>query len=193
MEQQPLAESEQPRRFGIWVLPVIGLLAGVVMAAAVIFSGGSRRSGGASLPTPIPDLVVEGQLAPDFTTQTLDGEDMRLSDYRGSVVAINFWATWCAPCKVEMPVLQEAHDAGKLIVLGVNAGESTDLIRPYIDELGLSFPILLDPEGRIVDLYAIRVFPTTVILDPQGVVIAEHLGILTPELIDDYLAEVSAR
>lgn len=193
MEQQPLAESERPRRFGIWVLPVIGLLAGVVMAAAVIFSGGSRRSGSASLPTPIPDLVVEGQLAPDFATQTLDGDDMRLSDYRGSVVAINFWATWCAPCKVEMPVLQEAHDAGKFVVLGVNAGESTDLIYPYIEELGLSFPILLDPEGRIVDLYAIRVFPTTVILDPQGVVIAEHLGILTPELIDDYLAEVSAR
>jgi thiol-disulfide isomerase/thioredoxin len=136
--------------------------------------------------------VSEGKPAPVFTGMTAEGETISLSDYRGSPVAVNFWATWCAPCRVEMPVLQEAYDAGQIVVLAVNAGESGGTVQAYMDELGLTFPAVLDPNGDILDLYAVRVFPTTVWVDGEGLVRAEHLGPLTPELIDQYIVEIEA-
>jgi len=142
-------------------------------------------------PTPIPDRVSEGKPAPDFTGRTTNGEMISLSDYRGSSVAVNFWATWCAPCRVEMPALQAAYDAGKVTVLAVNAGEPEDAIQAYMDELGLTFPAVLDPSGDILDLYGVRVFPTTVWVDRQGIVRAEHLGPLTADLIDQYSQEMA--
>jgi cytochrome c biogenesis protein CcmG/thiol:disulfide interchange protein DsbE len=110
-------------------------------------------------------------------------------------VILNFWATWCAPCRVEMPALQAASeryaDQG-VVLLAVNASESRDQVADYMDELGLTFPAVLDPQGEIIDLYEVRVFPTTIWIDAEGVVRAEHYGALDDALIDDYLAEISA-
>jgi len=139
------------------------------------------------LPSPVPDRVVEGADAPEFTAVSSTGEVISLKDYRGSVVAVNFWATWCGPCRVEMPALQAAYSQGKLKVLAINAGESRPAITAFMDELALEFPALLDEDGTLVDLYAVRVFPTTIIVSPDGKVVAEHFGPLNAELIDQYI------
>ena len=132
-----------------------------------------------------------GARAPQFDLPRIDGPRLRLADLSGSPVVLNFWATWCAPCRVEMPALQAAYDAGKVTVLAVNAGEPEDAIQAYMDELGLTFPAVLDPSGDILDLYGVRVFPTTVWVDRQGIVRAEHLGPLTADLIDQYSQEMA--
>jgi thiol-disulfide isomerase/thioredoxin len=189
---EPIVEGDSPRRSVLPILFSVGLIAGTLMAVAVIATGPGGLSGqGRRLPTPIPDTVREGESAPDFTSTTSDGETISLSDYRGSVVVVNFWATWCAPCKVEMPVLQEAEDEGKLVVLAVNAaGESANEVNTYLDDLGVSFTAILDLDGKIVDQYGVRVYPTNVLVGSDGVVIAEQYGPLTTKLIDQYLADI---
>jgi peroxiredoxin len=189
-------DSRRPVPLGLVVLIGVGLLAGVVMAALTLVNpAATLGSGGSGVPTPVPDRVAEGQPAPEFTAETVSGEQVALSDYAGRPVILNFWATWCAPCRVEMPALQAASeryaDQG-VVVLAVNALESRDRVMAFMDELGLTFPAVLDPKGEIIDLYEVRVFPTTIWIDDQGVVRAEHLGALDDALIDDYLAEISA-
>lgn len=150
---------------------------------------------GLALPTPIPDPVRAGEPPPDFSTTTPDGEPIALSDFRGSVVALNFWATWCVPCRAEMPALQNASEtfaSGELVIVGVNAGESPRQVREFLDEHGLTFPIALDRNGSIADLYGVRVFPTTIWIDAQGNVQAEHYGPLTEEQIEGYVTELLA-
>jgi thiol-disulfide isomerase/thioredoxin len=184
--EQPTTSSSHQRRTLPWIILVPGLLIGGLMAGAMmLFNPASNQ--GLSLPTPVPDLVTTGNPAPNFSGTTPDGETIALSDYRGSIVAVNFWATWCGPCQVEMPTLQEANEQGTLIVLAVNAGDEADAVVAYMQDLGLTFPTVLDADSTIVDLYGVRVFPTTVFVDKDGIVLAERYGPLTPDLIDLYL------
>ncbi len=173
------------------ILLLGGIAAGAVMALAVLSAGprSAPAPGQTALPTAIPDRVIVGEPAPDFSASTQAGGVIRLSSlYRDTPVAVNFWATWCGPCRVEMPALQQAFAAGQINVVAVNAGEQPEVVSAYMQELGLTFPAALDPDGSIIALYGIRVFPTTVILDSRGIVRAEHLGPLTPDLIDRYVA-----
>lgn len=170
-----------------------GALLGVLMAAAVILMGPGRIPGRAvDIPTPIPDNVAAGKPAPEFRSVTSEGAEIALSDYRGEPVAVNFWATWCGPCRVEMPTLQRAYEDGKIMVLAVNAGESEELVDAYMAELGLTFPAVMDPDEAIQELYAIRVYPTTVWINSDGIIEAEHYGPLTDEAIDQYLADLNS-
>ena len=181
---------------GLLVLLLIGLASGLIMAALTI-PNPQRQAGlgvGQGAPTPVPDLVAVGKPAPDFTAESLDGSTLTLSDLQGSTVALNFWATWCVPCTVEMPALESAAlryaDQG-LVVLPVNAGESPDKVQDFMDTNGLTLPALLDPDGDILDLYAIRYFPTTIWVDADGIVRAEHFGPLTNDQIDQYVDELT--
>lgn len=93
-------------------------------------------------------LAAAGSPAPAFALQTLDGADVSLADYEGKVVVINFWATWCPPCRAEMPGIQAVYDAHKaegLVVLAVNAQEDHDTINSFITEAGFTFPVIPDP------------------------------------------------
>jgi cytochrome c biogenesis protein CcmG/thiol:disulfide interchange protein DsbE len=175
---------------------LIGLVSGLIMAALTILNP-QRQAGlgiGQGAPTPVPDLVAEGKPAPDFTAESLDGGTLTLSDLRGSPVAINFWATWCVPCTVEMPALESAAqryaDRG-LVVLPVNASESPDKVQDFMDTNGLTLSALLDPDGDILNLYAIRYFPTTIWVDADGIVRAEHFGPLTSDQIDQYVTDLT--
>jgi peroxiredoxin len=177
---------------GLLILVLIGLVSGVIMATLTILNP-QQQAGlgiGQSAPTLVPDLVAVGKPAPDFTAELLDGGTLTLSDLQGSTVAINFWATWCVPCTVEMPALESAAlryaDQG-LVVLPVNAGESPDIVQDFMDANGLTLSALLDPDGDILNLYAIRYFPTTIWVDADGIVRAEHFGPLTSDQIDEYI------
>lgn len=130
--------------------------------------------------------------APDFAMRYADGAEVRLSDLRGHPILINFWATWCGPCRLEMPDIiaayQKHKDAG-FIVIAVNLEESADKIKPFADELGMALPIVMD-EGVAARAYQVRVMPSSFFIDREGKISARWLGVLTPSLIEKNLAPI---
>ncbi len=135
----------------------------------------------------------QGDLAPDFSLVALNGETVSLSQFRGQPVLINFWAVWCAFCRLEMPDIQKAYDEYQdegLVVLGVNVGEDAQTAEPFIQEMGVTFSILFDRDARVMRVYRLRGLPTTVIVDREGVIRAIHLGLIEYQDIVGYLEEM---
>jgi cytochrome c biogenesis protein CcmG, thiol:disulfide interchange protein DsbE len=135
----------------------------------------SVASGG-QIPSP-----REGFPAPDFTLSTLDGEPATLSAFRGQVVVVNVWASWCGPCRAEMPALQEVYTAQRtrgLQVLAVNSAfqDSSADAQAFVRELDLTFPILLDQDGAVSRRYLVRGLPSTFFIDRRGVIRAVIFG-----------------
>lgn len=125
-----------------------------------------------------------GQQAPDFKVETLQGEKTSLSNYKGERVMLNFWATWCPPCRAEMPDMQKFHENKDITILAVNltATEAKmDDVNAFKDEYELSFPILLDRENDISTLYQIRPIPTTYMIDSKGIIRHKSLGAMNYE------------
>ena len=116
---------------------------------------------------------VAGRPAPDFTLSTSDGRAVALSDLRGQVVILNFWATWCPPCRAEMPALQEVYEARKdegVIVLAVDQNEEPGPVDAFALEYKLAFPLLLDPGYTVSDRYRINLLPTTFFIGRDGMI-----------------------
>jgi peroxiredoxin len=114
-----------------------------------------------------------GFAAPDFTLESIDGQTVRLSDLRGQAVLINFWATWCPPCRAEMPAIQQAYDRYRdqgFTVLAVNLQESDAQVRAFADQFSLTFPILMDRSGSVSAQYRVRALPSTFFVDRAGVI-----------------------
>jgi peroxiredoxin len=126
---------------------------------------------------PCPDL---GKSAPDFTLQTIDGKNVRLSDFKGKTVILNFWATWCGPCQYETPFFQAIHNerASKgVVVLGIDIKESSATVKKFTDLKGITFPILLDTEVKVAQQYCIpNVLPVTLFINPEGIIKARKVG-----------------
>jgi peroxiredoxin len=130
--------------------------------------------------------------APNFELVSLSGEQVQLEDFQGQVVLLNFWATWCGPCRLEMPAFQERSEtfAEDLKVVAVNFDEPQADVQAFVDELGLTFEILLDPGAEIQRLYLVRGYPTSYFIDAEGVVRVLHIGVMTDGQLDDYLADL---
>lgn len=138
------------------------------------------------------DLVLQpGRPAPDFALVLDDGRHLLLSDLRGRPVVLNFWATWCGPCRLEMPELMQAAavDPG-LVMLAMNVQEAQETVAPFADEFAMTTPVVLDPAGAIKTLYAVRGLPTTVFIDPAGQIQVIHPGLLTPTALEEHLATI---
>lgn len=133
---------------------------------------------------------IEGARAPDFTLVNLEGEPVRLSDLRGEVVLLNFWATWCGPCLLEMPVIEARYQQGGFQVLAVDFDEPAERVAAYLVDLGLSFPALLDPGGEIQRLYQVRGYPTSFFIDREGIIQILHVGPLNAAQLDSNLAQL---
>jgi peroxiredoxin len=139
---------------------------------------------------------VAGAPAPDFTLKTLDGEMVTLSQFRGQPVLINFWATWCPPCRLEMPDLvkaYEAHQSEGFVLLGVNLTYQDSLpeVQAFVDEFGMTFPVLLDEDGHVTDdLYRLRGLPLSVFVNREGVIARLHIGALPASQIETYVGEI---
>ena len=136
-----------------------------------------------------------GKIAPGFSTTTDQGAPFDLAHQRGKVVILNFWATWCGPCRVEMPQFEQAYTTNAdqdFTILGVNNAEAVDVVAGFRDELRLSFPLLLDTDARIQKLYAINAYPSTYVLDRDGVIVNLHFGPLTAEQIATLVTQALA-
>lgn len=160
----------------------------LITAAFVIF--GTSCSTPSFLNAPVPEV---GAPAPDFTLQTPQGESVSLSDLRGQVVLINFWATWCAPCRVEMPAIQARYNRGGFTVLAIDFDESADLVQAFVDELGLTFTVLLDPGGDVQNLYRVRGYPTSFFVDADGIIRVFHIGDMSESELDAYLVQLGVQ
>ena len=130
-----------------------------------------------------------GALAPGFTANLLDGESMDLDDLRGRPVILNFWATWCGPCRREMPLLEEIGPGTKadIAILAVNYGEAVETVSAYVNDKDVSLPVVLDPDLSLARTYLIYGMPTTFLVDAQGVVQAVHTGELTEDMLAQFV------
>jgi len=127
------------------------------------------------------DLVKppRARAAEDFTLPMPDGRHFRLSDHRGKVVFVNFWATWCPPCREEMPAMERLYARQKdraLAMVAVSLDASPAVVAPYLAQGGFTFPVALDPRMDLASAYGVRALPASFIVDPRGVVVAMALG-----------------
>ncbi|MDA1330495.1 MAG: TlpA disulfide reductase family protein [Chloroflexi bacterium] len=134
--------------------------------------------------------AAKGAQAPNFELEKPDGQFIALDEFRGEVVLLNFWATWCGPCRLEMPAIQQRYEQADFQVLAVNFDETADQVRAFMEELELTFPALLDPGGEIQRLYEVRGYPTSVFVDEKGIIQIIHIGLLSEDQLDGYLVEM---
>lgn len=133
-------------------------------------------------PGPVPALALP----------TLDGEMLTLETWRGQGIILNFWATWCYPCRTEMPALAAIHAQGEgVVVIGVNYQEHADLARPFVEELALPFPILLDEEGLLAKELGVRALPTTFFISAEGKIVGNHLGPLDESSLQEIVEQLA--
>jgi cytochrome c biogenesis protein CcdA/peroxiredoxin len=139
------------------------------------------------------DIVVGtnvGETAPNFTTTTPDGREIALEDYRGEVILLNFWATWCGPCRIEMPEFQDAyleHQDNGFTILAVNFQERPEQITPFVEELGLTFPIAMDQRGDINTQFNVLSYPSTYLIGRDGEILDRHFGPLTADAVNEMI------
>lgn len=170
-----------------------GAVASLVTAFLIIWSAGLPERAAYT------GYAAEGEryapelnaLAPLFEGETLNGQTLKLVDLRGQVVLINFWATWCEPCKAEMPDLQsvyEDYQSRGLVILGVNLDEGQVDIRRWVGQLGLTFDIVLDERQQIATLYQLRGQPSSYLVAPNGVITQIYYGPTTRQGLEAAIA-----
>ena len=168
----------------------------IILALLVAMGVNAIQSSNDTPPEGLTDLEVDptpGSLAPDFTLTSVDGESLSLSQFRGKTVLVNFWATWCGPCQIEMPAIQsrfEQFNDDGLVVLAVDFDESPQTVGEFKSEFGLTFELLLDPGAEVQKLYRNRSYPASFFIDSQGVIQVQHIGVMTEGQLDHYLAQL---
>ncbi len=169
---------------------VAALLAGALLASAALAGAILARPVGAAKGPAI------GEPAPPFTLPDLEGRPVSLASFRGRVVILHFWATWCPVCRDEMPILEEAARAraAGLAVLGINLGEKKDRVAAYVRKQGIAFPVLLDARGKVASAYGVLSLPITLIIDRDGrLVEAVRMGSLSRADLEERLGRVLPR
>ena len=172
---------------GIGVL----LVAGASLVGWFVIAGRAAEENGPE--SALKREPVVGALAPGFTLINLEGEQLSLDDFRGRPVLINLWATWCGPCRIEMPAIQsrfEKYQDDGFAVLAVNFDEQQVDVQAFRDEFGLTFQILLDPGAKVQNLYRNRSYPSSFFIDRAGVIQVQHIGVMTEGQLDENLKKI---
>ena len=137
--------------------------------------------------TPLPGTV--GATAPEYAARTLDGDTVSLAELRGQAVLLNVWATWCPPCRKEMPDLQALHEelgprGLNVVGVSIDAAGADEIVREFLDEYGITYTILRDSDERVSSAFPAQGVPITVLIDPKGTIVWRHLGPLTADQPD---------
>lgn len=170
---------------------------GILLIAAAIFSLQSNQNAhnqqGSS--SNIPIAPEKGAIAPDFSLESVSGEIVHLSDFKGKVVLMNFWAVWCPPCRQEMPSIQNVHESygDQVVVLAVNAGDTKEDASAFMDELELTFEVVLDSNLEVEEQFRVRGLPSTFFIDQDGVIQILHIGFMEESLLMGYLDEMGVK
>jgi cytochrome c biogenesis protein CcmG, thiol:disulfide interchange protein DsbE len=180
------SEPERDRESNIAAIAIV-LIAGAIALFAWAWSNerGDSASG---------DSVAIGRPAPDFALPDLDGNEVALSDFRGQVVLINFWATWCPPCRAEMPEMEMVYRSNRddgFEILGVDQREDIELVRSFIDERGFSWVFVLDEDFDVSREYAAYSIPRSILVDRDGTVAHIWTGALTRSALERQLRELN--
>ena len=152
----------------------IGLIVFVMISILLVTSHEAEVQG--------VNMAQIGEPIGDFELLDLNGNATKLSDYAGKTVLINAWATWCPPCRAEMPALEsfyQQHQHADFVVLAVNAGEPQSLAADFINSYGYSFPVVLDPDAHTLVEMGVTGFPTSILIDDEGIVRYIHVGLFT--------------
>lgn len=189
----------------VWILLVSGLGL-VALGALAILALVLMQQFGEFAPTQLQRSSVEpnaigwsvGSLAPEIQLKDLEGNAVRLRDFRGKPVLVNFWATWCAPCRIEMPIMEKKYrayrESEKFVILAVDVKDDSgvDAVRNFISELSLTFPVLLDSDGQAETAYHVLGLPTSFFIDRRGVIRATRVGAMSEQYIDEQLQKIFA-
>lgn len=173
-----------------WIIVTI-----IVAVLGSLWVGMTRVRAGEETLSDRPAAPQVGQLAPDFTLTSLDGEQITLSELEGKPVVLNFWATWCPPCRVEIPILEAVSQSfeGEAIILGIDVQESPGTVEAFVERFGMTYPVVLDQDGYVTKAYQVRAFPTTYFIDSRGVVTEVFTGPLNEPLLRTRLIELLGR
>lgn len=166
------------------ILVFIAAIVAAMLAAGIHLARTNRAAGR------VQGQLV-GQVAPDFQLQSIDGKDLKLSDFRGKAVLLNFWATWCGPCKIEMPwfvELQKEYGPQGFQVVGVAMDDaSTEDISKFVKEMGVNYPVLLGKESVGQNYGGVGVLPTTFFVDRDGKIVAREFGLQSRSVFVDHI------
>jgi thiol-disulfide isomerase/thioredoxin len=158
----------------------------VLCISAIIFSGCARRP-----PESEPVLEI-GQAAPNFKLPDLNGQQVSLDQYKGKIVMLDFWATWCGPCRMTMPIVENLQKeyADTMVLLAINLQDSRDVVRDYIRAQGIRSRVLLDEEGLVGQMYGAEGIPLQILIDKQGTVRFIQPG-YNPGMASRYRTEIN--
>lgn len=141
-----------------------------------------------------PSVAAIGKAAPYFKLQNIEGQSVSLGDFQGNTVLINFWTTWCPPCRSEMPFLQEISEEWSdkgLTVLAIDIGETPDRVKGFMQSYNLALPVLLDTRRDVANKYGVSAYPTTFIVDKDGIIQRKIIGaFLNKEALEEVLSEI---
>lgn len=166
----------------LWIIGVIVLIIGVVVVSLAI-------NNGPDLIKPPPSTVQDLGQAPDFTIEVLGAGTKSLKDYRGKPLVVNFWASWCGPCREETPDLVKTSNkySDRVNFLGIIFQDDESAARQFIKDFGVRYENALDPNGAAARAYKITGIPTTLVIDAKGVLRARWLGVIPPKTLTSYI------
>ena len=189
-------DSTQPQRLTVpqRVAAIIGVaaLVSLIVVIGLVMQGGTERSG-LGIISIGRATDVRPRPAPDFVLTSFDGQRIQLSDYRGRVVVLNFWATWCPPCRVEAPVLQRAAvrlESAGVTILGIDVWDDQAAAIEFLDDVGVTYPNAEDSTRLIPVEFGVTGLPETFVIDRQGVLVRRWVGPLSDADLDNLLAPV---
>jgi peroxiredoxin len=179
------------------IFPLILAAAGVVLVAVGLLGMLNRDylskllgvSGQSTTSASTTSDPLAGLAVPNFELKSLGGETISISDLRGHPVLINYWATWCPPCREELPLLQDRTEKYPgLVVLAIDSDEEENVVRDYINKYGYTFTVLLDPDWKVERLLGVMAYPTSIFVDSEGVIRSRYVGGMSPRALDENLA-----